>query len=83
MSPGRHYALQPPTPLAGIVAAIGILLAVTRDDIVVEYALRGVDSPQAGSTYTTYRALPDDIRPPIAAADGLAYVSRCAPQVAS
>jgi predicted nuclease of restriction endonuclease-like (RecB) superfamily len=39
---------------------IGILLAAGRDDVVVEYALRGLATPLAVSTY---RALPDDIRP--------------------
>ncbi|MFC9551981.1 hypothetical protein ACFTWF_14115 [Rhodococcus sp. NPDC056960] len=38
--------------------------------MVVEYALRGLDSPLAVSTYTTHRALLDDVRPaPPTAAD--------------
>ncbi|RZL75062.1 MAG: DUF1016 family protein [Rhodococcus sp. (in: high G+C Gram-positive bacteria)] len=42
---------------------IGILLALDRDDIVVEYALRGLDSSLAVSTHTTHRSLRADVRP--------------------
>jgi len=67
-------------PDHGDGATIGILLAATRDDIVVEYALRGVESPLAVSTYTTYRALPDDIRPSLPTADELAHALRDVPR---
>lgn len=67
-------------PEHGDGATIGILLAATRDDIVVEYALRGIGSPLAVSTYTTYGALPDDIRPSLPTADDLAHALRDVPR---
>jgi hypothetical protein len=57
-------------------STIGILLAADRDDVVVSYALRGIDTPLAVSTYTTHRALPDDVRPALPSADELADVVR-------
>ncbi len=45
------------------LSTIGILLAADRDDVAVQYALRGLQTPLAISTYTTYRALPDEVRP--------------------
>jgi hypothetical protein len=42
---------------------IGILLAADRDDVAVQYSLRGLTTPLAISTYTNYRALPDEVRP--------------------
>jgi hypothetical protein len=50
-------------PDHGHGTTIGILLTADRDDIVVAYALRGLDSPLAVSTYTTHRSLPADVRP--------------------
>lgn len=47
-------------PEHGDGETIGILLAAAHDEVVVEYALRGLTSPLAVSTY---RALPDDVRP--------------------
>ncbi len=67
-------------PENGDSATIGNLLAATRDDIVVEYALRGVESPLAMITYTTYRQLPDDIRPSLPTADDLAHSLRDVPR---
>lgn len=55
---------------------IGILLAATRDDVVVEYALRGFDTPLAVSTYTTAAALPDDVREALPSVEDLAAVVR-------
>ena len=60
-------------PDAGDGSTIGILLAADRDDIVVEYALRGIETPMAVSTYT-HRALPDELRPALPSADDLAQV---------
>ena len=40
----------------------------------VQYALRGPTTPLAISTYTNYRALPDDIRPALPSAVDLAAV---------
>jgi nuclease YhcG-like protein len=53
---------------------IGILLAADRDDVAVQYALRGLTTPLAISTYTSYRALPDDVRPALPSAADLAAV---------
>lgn len=50
---------------------IGILLAADRDDVAVEYAIRGMTTPLAVSTY---RALPDDIRPALPSAAELADI---------
>jgi len=33
-----------------------------QQDVVVEYALRGFETPLAVSTYTTHRALPEEVR---------------------
>lgn len=63
-------------PEHGDGATIGILLAATRDDVVVEYALRGMDTPLAVSTYTTEQALPEDIRTSLPSAADLADVVR-------
>jgi len=49
-------------PEHGAGPTIGILLATDRNDVVVEYALRGYDTPLAVSTYTTHRALPGEVR---------------------
>lgn len=63
-------------PDHGDGTTIGILLAADRDDIVVEYALRGLDSPLAVSTYTTHRSLPADVRPALPTAADLADALR-------
>jgi predicted nuclease of restriction endonuclease-like (RecB) superfamily len=55
---------------------IGILLAATRNDVVVEYALRGYDTPLAVSTYTTTAALPDDVRAALPSVEDLTDVVR-------
>lgn len=55
---------------------IGILLAATRNDIVVEYALRGFDTPLAVSTSRTTAALPDDVRHALPSVDDLTDVVR-------
>lgn len=47
---------------------IGILLTGSRNDIVVEYALRGVTGPMAA---VTYQALPDDVRDQLPSPDAL------------
>lgn len=52
---------------------IGILLAAERDDVAVEYAIRGLTTPLAVSTYL---ALPDDVRPALPSAADLACVVR-------
>ncbi len=49
-------------PEHGDGSTIGILLAASRDDVVGEYVLRGLTGPMADSTFTTHRALPDDVR---------------------
>jgi len=48
-------------PEHGDGPTIGTLLATDRNDVVVEYALRGYDTPLAVSTYTTHRALPGEV----------------------
>jgi hypothetical protein len=63
-------------PEHGDGSAIGILFAADRDDVVVEYALRGFGTPLAVSTYTTYRALPEEVRPALPSPDELAAVVR-------
>lgn len=63
-------------PEHGDGSSIGILLAADRDDIVVEYALRGFGTPLAVSTYTTHRALPEEVRPALPSPDELAQVIR-------
>jgi len=42
----------------------------------VNYALRGMETPLAVSTYTTHRALPDEVRPALPSAEELADVVR-------
>lgn len=61
-------------PEHGDGGSIGILLAADRDDVVVEYALRGMDTPLAVSTYSTHHALPDEVRPALPSPDDLADV---------
>jgi predicted nuclease of restriction endonuclease-like (RecB) superfamily len=61
-------------PDYGDGSTIGILLAADRDDVVVEYALRRMDTPLAVSTYTTHHALPEDLRPALPSPDDLADV---------
>ena len=51
-------------------------MAADRDDVAVQYALRGLMTPLAISTYTNYRALPDDVRPALPSAADLAAVVR-------
>ena len=63
-------------PEHGDGSSIGILLAADRDDVVVEYALRGFGTPLAVSTYTTHRALPEELRPALPSPDELAQVIR-------
>ncbi len=63
-------------PEHGDGTTIGILLAADRDDVAVQYALRGLTTPLAISTYTNYRALPDDVRPALPSASDLAAVVR-------
>ncbi|MDQ2723847.1 MAG: PDDEXK nuclease domain-containing protein [Actinomycetota bacterium] len=63
-------------PEHGDGSTIGILLAADRDDVVVEYALRGFETPLAVSTYTTHRALPEEVRPALPSPDELAEVIR-------
>ena len=55
---------------------IGILLAATRNDVVVEYALRGYDTPLAVSTYTTTAALPDEVRTALPSVEDLTDLVR-------
>ena len=52
---------------------IGILLVADRDDVVVQYALRGVSAPMAISTYT-YRELPAEMRPGLPDAEELTRI---------
>lgn len=63
-------------PEHGDGSSIGILLVADRDDVVVEYALCGIGTPLAVSTYTSHRSLPDDVRPALPTADELADVVR-------
>lgn len=67
-------------PEHGDGPTIGILLAADRDDVVVEYALRGYDTPLAVSTYTTHQALPADVRAALPSPDDLGDVVRTAEQ---
>jgi len=55
---------------------IGILLAATRNDVVVEYALRGFDTPLAVSTYRTTAALPEAVRHVLPSVEDLTDVVR-------
>lgn len=52
---------------------IGILLAADHDEVAVRYALRGLTTPLAVSSY---RALPDDVRPALPTADDLTEIVR-------
>jgi len=63
-------------PEHGDGSSIGILLVADRGDVVVEYALRGIGTPLAVSTYTSHRSLPDDVRPALPSPDELADVVR-------
>lgn len=63
-------------PEHGDGSTIGILLAADRDDIAVQYSLRGLTNPLAISTYTNYRALPDEVRPALPSTADLAEVVR-------
>ncbi len=63
-------------PEHGDGSTIGILLAADRDDVAVQYSLRGLTTPLAISTYTNYRALPDEVRPALPSATDLAEVVR-------
>ena len=50
---------------------VGILLAAGRDDVAVRYALHGLSTPLAVSTY---RALPDEVRPALPTSEELTRV---------
>ncbi|RIJ70613.1 DUF1016 domain-containing protein [Nakamurella silvestris] len=63
-------------PQYGDGTTIGILLAADRDDVAVQYALRGLQTPLAISTYTNHRALPDEVRPVLPSVDELTEVVR-------
>jgi predicted nuclease of restriction endonuclease-like (RecB) superfamily len=52
---------------------IGILLAADRDDVAVQYYLQGLTTPLAVSTY---RALPDEVRPALPSSETLADLVR-------
>jgi len=41
--------------------SIGIILCKTRDRLIVEYALRGVDKPMGVAEYYLTRELPEDL----------------------
>jgi len=60
-------------PEHGDRPTIGILLAADRDDVAVQYYLQGLSTPLAVSTY---RALPDEVRPALPSADALADLVR-------
>ena len=55
---------------------IVILLTAERDEVVVNYAQRGIEAALAVSTYTTHRALPDEVHPALPIPDDLADVVR-------
>ncbi len=57
-------------------STIGILLAADRDEVAVQYALRGLSTPLAISTYTTHRSLPDEIRPALPSIEELTEIVR-------
>lgn len=63
-------------PEHGDASTIGILLAADRDEVAVQYALRGLSTPLAISTYTTHRSLPDEIRPALPSVEELTEVVR-------
>ena len=52
---------------------VGILLAAGRDDVAVQYYLQGLTTPLAVSTY---RALPDEVRPALPSSETLADLVR-------
>ena len=52
---------------------IGILLAADRDDIAIQYALHGLSTPIAVSTY---RTLPEDVRRELPSGEDLAALVR-------
>ena len=52
---------------------IGILLAAGRDDVAARYALHGLSTPLAVSTY---RTLPEDVRPALPSGEDLAAIVR-------
>lgn len=54
-------------------STIGILLAADRDNIAVQYALQGLTTPLAVSTY---RALPDEVRPALPSSETLVDLVR-------
>lgn len=60
-------------PEHGDRPSIGILLAADRDDVAVQYYLQGLSTPLAVSTY---RSLPDEVRPALPSADALADLVR-------
>lgn len=63
-------------PEHGDGSTVGNLLAADRDDVVVEYALRGFETTLAVSTYTTHWALPEEVRSALPSPDELAEVIR-------
>ena len=54
-------------------STIGILLAADRDNVAVQYALQGLTTPLAVSTY---RALPDEVRPALPSSETLVDLVR-------
>lgn len=52
---------------------IGILLAADRDDVAIQYAFQGLTTPLAVSTY---RTLPDEVRPALPTSEELADLVR-------
>ena len=52
---------------------LGILLAADRDDVAIRVAFKGLSTPLAVSTY---KALPDDVRPALPTAEALAEIVR-------
>ena len=51
--------------------SIGLLLCKSREDTVVEYALRGTTQPLAVSQYELTKALPDDLKGQLPSVDDL------------
>ena len=60
-------------PEHGDRPTIGILLAADRDDVAVQYYLQGLTTPLAVSTY---RSLPDEVRPSLPSSEALADLVR-------
>ena len=60
-------------PEHGDRPTIGILLAADRDDVAVQYYLQGLSTPLAVSTY---RSLPDEVRPALPSSEALADLVR-------